>query len=311
MTEWLYFFSIVQGLFYFFICINLSKLNLQHLKGFKFDKMNMNPTILLLIDILSMYIAIKVFAVVKRNGLGWNVLRLTLKYSIFIVIICLIMFIVCKLLSFFDIMIVDRAMIILNDILLNTTFLNDLLLCFMIFAVFSKDTIATGITLRTTARTTKIHITSFWGSYHTNVFFTSRAVDANLSNNPATAMSIVGREEKQKAKRHTKGNNNQREAILNIKNNNKNRNQCCTTLICFVFFWLLFCFFFSFVFVLFFIRCYVLMSLFCFFFPFLFFVFFFNCAWLLRQQKTIRLSDQHGSTTYKCFMGLFWLCDAV
>ena len=134
VTEWLYFFSIVQGLFYFFICINLSKLNLQHLKGFKFDKMNMNPTILLMIDILSMYIAIKVFAVVKKNGLGWNVLRLTLKYCIFIVIICLIMFIVCKLLSFFDIMIVDRAMIILNDILLNTTFLNDLLLCFMIFA---------------------------------------------------------------------------------------------------------------------------------------------------------------------------------
>ena len=172
-----------------------------------------------MIDNLSMYIAIKVFAVVKKNSLGLNVnvSRLMLKYFSFIVIICL-MFIVYKLFSFFDISIVDGSIIILDDTLLKTTFLNDLLFYFMIFAVFSS--VITVTTIKTTARTTKIHIILLCADI--NTFPTSHVVDANLLNNPASAMSIVGKtreekKEKTKEKRKKKQIDKQKETTIKEK----------------------------------------------------------------------------------------------
>ena len=72
---WLHLGSIVQGLFSFLICANLFKLNVQHLARFKCCKMIVNTIIVL-----------NVFVVFKNTIVGWkvNVIRLMLKYSIFI-----------------------------------------------------------------------------------------------------------------------------------------------------------------------------------------------------------------------------------
>ena len=43
------------------------------------------------------------------------------------------------------------------------------------------------------------------------------------------------------------------------------------------------------------------------FFSFVFSIIFVYCV----KKKTIRHGDQHEPTTYKRFVGLFWLCDAV
>ena len=76
-------------------------------------------------------------------------------------------------------------------------------------------------------------------------------------------------------------------------------------LVCVLFYFTFFGVSFSFV-----LFCFVVLLFCC--FVVLFFCFFFYCFYtVVASQKNNSTSDQHGSTTYKHFMGLFWLCDAV
>ena len=287
----------MQG-FHFFNCVNLLKLNLQHLVRFEGDKMIVNAIIVQ-----------NVFVVFKNTllTLNANAIGLMLNYSIFIMIICPILSIVLQhvhtLLLFFDILVVDEAICILDDIASINTFLNDSRFYFMLCIFISSDT--TRRAIQTTARTRSIQNILLCAGYNINTIATAGAINVNVLNNPPTDNINCGNKKKDKERqtrkqRQQQKKKKQREEILKKRDNNNNKSNQCCTLMCFILFLLLFILKFFCFFVLLCFDCSLL-------FLFSFFLFVLTCC----LEKTIRLSDQHGPTTYKRIVGLFWLWNSL